>query len=174
MTVSVRDARTIPADRRWIASMYREYLDDLSPTDTGVFPALGEVGHSEPDQVERWFGDPAATPLLILSSQSAAGFAMVACGRAVATPPGGAAAAVDYRLAEFFVARVFRRRGVGSAAVPLILDRFAGRWEICEFQRNRTAVQFWRATLAHYTQGRFVERVVNGEVRHSFASGPHR
>ena len=37
-----------------------------------------------------------------------------------------------------------RRLGVGRSAVPLILDRFAGRWEIVEYQRNPGAVSFWR------------------------------
>ncbi len=57
MTVSVRDARSSPADRRWIQGVYREYLDDLAPLNTGIFPVLGEVGHSEPDQLSRWFAD---------------------------------------------------------------------------------------------------------------------
>ena len=55
-TVSVRDARASESDRRWIQSVYRDYLDDLAP-DTGVFPVLGEVGHREPDQIHRWFGE---------------------------------------------------------------------------------------------------------------------
>ncbi len=169
MTVSVRDARATPADKSWIAGIYREYLDDLSPTGTGVFPALREVGHAEPDQLERWFSDVTTTPLIVLRSQAPAGFAMVARGPQYAagtsTQP-----RVDYRMAEFFVARTFRRLGVGRAAVPLILDRFSGRWEICEFQRNSAAVQFWRRVVAQYTGGKYTERVVNGEVRQWFES----
>src|SRR6185437_6999785 len=56
MTVSVRDARYTEGDRLWIQSVYRDYLDDLAPG-TGRFPILGEVGHREPDQLFRWFGD---------------------------------------------------------------------------------------------------------------------
>ena len=39
-SISVRDARAAPADRLWIQSVYRDYLDDLNPG-TGLFPALG-------------------------------------------------------------------------------------------------------------------------------------
>src|ERR1700753_2400455 len=125
VTVSVRDARSSQGDRLWIGSIYREYLDDLSALSTGIFPVLGEVGHREPDQIARWFGDRNAYPLIILKTAEPVGFAMVAQRR---PPP--AAPIVEYRMAEFFITRGSRRLGVGRTAVNLILNRFAGRWEI--------------------------------------------
>ncbi len=169
MTVSVRDARGQPADRRWIESVYRDYLDDLAPLNTGVFPILGEVGHSEPDQLARWFADSSAHLLLILKASTPAGFAMVARGG-----PAFGKTPVDYRMAEFFISRPHRRLGVGRTAVPLILDRFAGRWEIVEYQRNPAAVDFWRRVVSQYTRGDYQERVSNGEVRQTFVSGAAR
>jgi predicted acetyltransferase len=169
MTVSVRDARDLPADRRWLESVYRDYLDDLAPLNTGVFPILGEVGHSEPDQLARWFADSSAHPLLILKAAAPVGFAMVARGG-----PAFGRTPVDFRMAEFFVSRAQRRLGVGRTAVPLILDRFAGRWEIVEYQRNPGAVDFWRRVVAQYTRGDYQERVGNGEVRQTFVSGMAR
>ena len=167
MTISVRDTRTTRGDRQWIESVYRDYLDDLAPLNTGIFPVLGEIGHREPDQLTRWFGDPGAHMLTILSDQQPAGFAMVT--------PGGtlkdAAARSDYRMAEFFIARPYRRRGVGRSAVRLVLDRFDGSWEIIEYLRNPAAVSFWRKVIALYTNGNYEERVVNGEVRQTFRSG---
>ena len=167
MTVSVRDARASESDRRWIQSVYRDYLDDLAP-DTGVFPVLGEVGHREPDQIQRWFGDPHAYPLIILNASEPVGFAMVA--RAT-RQPGPPQSRVDYRMAEFFIARTRRRLGIGQMAVQLILNRFAGRWEITEYLRNAGAVNFWRRVVASYTRGSYQERIVNGEVRQVFESG---
>ncbi len=164
MSVSVRDARESSADRSWIAQVFRDYLDDLDPLGTGIFPALGEVGHREPDQVARWFGDPNAWPLIIAQSRVPVGFAMVA--RAGAT--------ADYRMGEFFIDRKHRGLGLGRSAVQLILDRFAGRWEINEYQRNPAAVTFWRRVVTSYTGGSFQERIVNGEVRQTFESGPRR
>ena len=148
--------------------MYREYLDDLSPSNTGLFPVLGEVGHREPDQIARWFGDRNAFPLIILKAAERVGFAMV-----VRTPHPPASAA-HYRMAEFFVTRTSRRLGVGRTAVGLILNRFAGKWEITEYLRNSAAVSFWRRVVAAYTRGRYEERVINGEVRQSFESRVER
>lgn len=168
-TVSVRDARASESDRRWIQSVYRDYLDDLGP-DTGVFPVLGEVGHREPDQIHRWFGDPNAFPLVILKASEPVGFAMVARARnSVHAQP-----EVDYRMAEFFITRTRRRLGIGQIAVQLILNRFAGRWEITEYLRNAGAVSFWRRVVATYTRGSYQERIVNGEVRQVFESGQRK
>jgi len=169
VTVSVRDARASQTDRLWIARVYRDYLDDLAPLNTGIFPVLGEVGHREPDQIARWFGDPNAHPLVIASSAHPVGFAMVARGG-----PRADGRTVDYRMAEFFVARTHRGRGIGRSAVQLILDRFAGRWEIVEYLRNPGAVTFWRRVVSVYTGGKYQERIVNGEVRQLFESGQRR
>jgi len=149
-------------------SVYRDYLDDLAP-DTGIFPVLGEVGHREPDQIQRWFADPHVFPLIILKASEPVGFAMVA-----RVAPGLAQQRVDYRMAEFFIARTSRRLGIGRMAVQLILNRFAGRWEITEYLRNADAVNFWRRVVASYTRGTYQERIVNGEVRQVFESGARK
>ena len=165
VSVSVRDARAAPADRLWIQSVYRDYLDDLNPG-TGLFPALGEIGHREPDQIAHWFGDPNTFPLIIVTGSEPVGFARVLRAVASATQP-----RVDYRMAEFFIARARRRLGIGQIAVQLILSRFAGRWEITEYLRNTVAVSFWRRVVASYTRGTYQERIVNGEVHQVFDSG---
>jgi predicted acetyltransferase len=165
VSVSVRDARSAPADRLWIQSVYRDYLDDLNPG-TGIFPALGEVGHREPDQIAHWFGDPNTFPLIIVKGSEPVGFARVLRAVASAAQP-----RIDYRMAEFFVLRTRRRLGIGQTAVQLILSRFAGRWEISEYLRNTAAVSFWRRVVASYTRGSYQERIVNGEVRQVFDSG---
>jgi predicted acetyltransferase len=166
VTVSVRDARAQPRDRLWIQSVYREYLDDLNPG-TGLFPALGEIGHREPDQIAHWFGDPNTFPLVILKGNEPVGFARVL--RATPAPP--PRPRTDYRMAEFFITRTRRRLGVGRTAVELILNRFAGRWEITEYLRNADAVSFWRRVVGGYTRGNYQERVINGEVHQVFDSG---
>jgi ribosomal-protein-alanine N-acetyltransferase len=163
-TVSVRDARAAPADRLWIQSVYRDYLDDLNPG-TGLFPRLPEVGHREPDLIAHWFGDPNTFPLVILRGDEPVGFARVLRAVAAADQP-----RIEYRMAEFFVARACRRLGIGRTAVQLILSRFAGRWEINEYLRNAAAVSFWRRVVAAYTRGRYTEKVVNGEVHQVFDS----
>ena len=94
---------------------------------------------------------------------------MVARGSAASRPP-----PVEYRMAEFFIVRASRRLGIGRTAVQLILNRFAGTWEITEYLRNPGAVNFWRRVVSGYTQGRYQERILNGEVRQIFDSRVER
>jgi predicted acetyltransferase len=168
VSISVRDARATPADRLWIQSVYRDYLDDLNPG-TGLFPVLPEIGHREGDQIAHWFGDPNTYPLVIVKGNEPVGFARVLRTMASASQP-----RVDYRMAEFFIARARRRLGIGRIAVQLILSRFAGRWEITEYLRNSVAVDFWRRVVGGYTRGSYTERIVNGEVHQVFDSASSR
>ncbi|HEV7984679.1 MAG TPA: GNAT family N-acetyltransferase [Steroidobacteraceae bacterium] len=165
--VSLRDSRSARNDRRWIEGVYRDYLNDLAPHATGIFPALGEVGHREPDLLLRWFGDRTAQVLTILYNDEPVGFAMV--HRRSPAP-----AAAEFSMAEFFIARPWRRRGIGAQAVRLLFDRFDGQWLISEHIRNTVAVNFWRRVVAAYTHGKYQERIVDGEVQQHFASGPQR
>jgi predicted acetyltransferase len=169
--VTLRDSRGVRTDRGWIEGVYRDYLNDLAPAATGIFPTLGEVGHREPDQLQRWFDDRTAQVLTILYSEEPVGFAMVR-RRSAAAPP--ASSPNEYSMAEFFISRPWRRRGIGAEAVRLLFDRFAGQWLISEHVRNTTAVKFWRRVVSGYTQGKYQERVFNGEVQQHFQSGPQR
>lgn len=169
MNVSVRDARRSHADREWLESIYGDYLNDLAPLNTGLFPVLDEVGHRDSDQLGRSFANSSIHILVIVHGEQPVGFAMVRVCR-----PGVGALQLDYSMAEFFITAPWRRRGIGQQAVRLLLDRFTGRWEIMEYQRNPGALQFWRETVARYTGGRYQERVSNGEVHQYFHSGPRR
>ena len=181
--VSVRDSRNTHDDRRWIESVYRDYLNDLAPAATGIFPALGEIGHRVPDQLLRSYADPNAQVMIILYGAERAGFAMVnqrlrqSVGLGMAAAVGADAppsAMPEYSMAEFFIARPWRRRGIGGEAVRLLLDRFTGQWLITEHLLNAAAVRFWRRVVAAYTGSKYHERIVNGEVHQRFESGSRR
>ena len=163
--VSIRDSRT--DDHDWIQSVYRDYLADLAPSATGLFPMLPEIGQRESEQIARLLSGRGAHVLTICYADEPVGFAKITA--LVATAP-----APEYSMAEFFVARPWRRRGFGAQAVRLILDRFEGSWLITEHSRNEAAVRFWRRIVSTYTGGRYQERIVNGEVQQRFASGPRR
>jgi predicted acetyltransferase len=165
--VSIRDALHSPQDRAWIRKTYAEYLDELSSLNmnTGVFPVAGEFGEREPEFLARWFADDSSHPLIILKNERPVGFALVS------RPPRNQRGAVDFRMAEFFIASKERRLGVGRDAAMLIFNRFGGSWEICEFQYNRAAITFWRSVVSDYTSGRFRESQLHGEVRQMFSSG---
>jgi predicted acetyltransferase len=169
MSVTLRDAKGSAEDQRWIQAVYPEYLEELSEVShsgTGVFPITGEHGPREAELLARWFRDDRSHPLVLLEAGRAAGFALVS--RPLL--PASAQATAAFRMAEFFVRRAFRRRGIGRVAASLIFSRFAGQWEVAEAATNTEAVTFWRRTVMDYTRGRYDERVRDGEVRQRFVS----
>jgi predicted acetyltransferase len=131
---------------------------------TGLFPVAGAYGEREPELLARWFADDSSHPLLLLKNDHPVGFALVS------RPPRNQRSAVDFRMAEFFVKPTVRRLGVGRDAAQLIFSRFTGAWEVTEFLYNKPAVAFWRAVVAHFTNGKFRESVAHGEVRQLFDS----
>ncbi len=64
---------------------------------------------------------------------------------------------VDYSIAEFFVLRKFRHRGVGQRVAGQLFDRFRGRWKVAQLAPNTPAIAFWRKVIGRYTGGQFRE-----------------
>ena len=134
MLVSIRDCRHSKKDRQWIQEIYPEYLDALADLNTGLFSVLGASNPHQDEIFANWFSNDHSHPLVIAKGADAVGFALVSRPRVAAageTP-------VNYHMSEFFVRKSHRRLGIGRDAAKLIFDRFAGDWEIVEYQRNPT------------------------------------
>jgi predicted acetyltransferase len=65
----------------------------------------------------------------------------------------GAAGVFD--MAEFFVLRRYRKRGVGAAAAGAAFERFKGPWEVRQRRDNVDATAFWRKVIARHTNGTY-------------------
>lgn len=166
MLVSIRDCRRSKKDRQWIQDVYPEYLDALSDLNTGLFSVLGTSNPQQDEIFANWFANDHAHPLVIAKGSETVGFALVS--RPLVAPAG--VGAVSYHMSEFFIRKPYRRLGVGRDAARLIFDRFAGEWDIVEYQRNPDSVTFWRRVLSSYCKGRYTENVRNGEVHQRFSS----
>ena len=168
MLVSIRDCRNSKKDRQWIQDVYAEYLDSLADLNTGIFSVLGASNPHKDEIFANWFANDQSHPLSYRraprrwASPSSPGRGCAAAGEA----------AVNYHMSEFFIRKPHRRSGIGRDAAKLIFDRFAGDWELVEYQRNPGAVAFWRRVLAAYCAGRYTERSRNGEVQQRFSSRP--
>lgn len=75
-------------------------------------------------------------PLLIRVKQRLAGFALI-------NTRSRRNSRIEHNMAEFFVARKHRRRGVATEAVRQILAQYPGHWEIAVAERNVAAKAFW-------------------------------
>ena len=80
-------------------------------------------------------------PLMIRVKDRLAGFALIN----TLSRHGGR---TEHNMAEFFIARKHRRRGVATEAVRQTLARYPGRWEIAVAERNLVARAFWPRAIA--------------------------
>ena len=69
----------------------------------------------------------------------------------------------QYSVAEFFILRKYRRRGIGRQVAIDIFERFPSRWEISKLPTNVTALRFWRDVIKSYLPGKYTETVIEIE-----------
>ena len=110
--------------------LYALYLHDLSAFTSHY--ELDDEARWRPDYLEEMLPRPECHCLLIRAGGRPAGFALV-----TAKPFPHMARDADYRMAEFFVAQPYRRRGIGRAAALEALARFRGRWTVEELAATR-------------------------------------
>jgi predicted acetyltransferase len=54
---------------------------------------------------------------------------------------------VDHNVAEFFILRKHRGRGVGRQAAALVFSQYPGTWEVAIARKNVHARSFWRGVV---------------------------
>lgn len=145
-----RDAvRLVPAgeaDRDVIQAMGRFYVYDISEYTGWPCPPDGLY---ECADFGAYWNEPGAHCFFIEVAGEKAGFALI--------DRFGSRPETEYNVAEFFVLRKFKGRGVGRAAAISLFDRFRGNWESMQLPDNTGAIGFWRKVIAAYTGGRFTE-----------------
>jgi predicted acetyltransferase len=71
-------------------------------------------------------------------------------------------------MAEFFVMRKYRRKGIGRSIAEQVFNLHQGQWEIYQKESNRPAQDFWKRIISEYTNGDFKERIENGKKIQEF------
>jgi len=139
------------ADAVLLGNLVELYIHDLSP----MFPhvrlgADGRFGY--PDLASYLCGSGSRRAFFIRHADGVAGFVLARRGSPVSDNPN----VLD--VAEFFVLRQFRGRGVGHAAAALLWRRMPGEWTVRAATTNANAVTFWRRAVAEYTKQSALER----------------
>ncbi len=152
--MSRAEVELVPAtreDQGTLESLLELYLHDFSEfIDLGI----GEDGRFGYDYLEEyWKPGSGLRAFLIHADGGLAGFALLQTGSEITADPD----VLD--VAEFFVLRGFRRRGVGLAAAHLLFHAFEGRWEVRVLESNAGAQRFWPKAVSAFT-GEF-EQVVH-------------
>ncbi len=130
--VSIR--RATDAERPLIERLLELYLYDMSEVHSFAIGADGLYHYERLD--EFW-----QHPYLVLERDSVAGLALVIarCPITGREP--------CFFMAEFFVLRAHRRKGVATAAAGHLLSRHRGLWHVGVIDTNSAAAAFWRKLL---------------------------
>jgi predicted acetyltransferase len=144
----------IPATREQepiLANLLELYSHDFSEL---IDLELGPDGRFGYPQLPVYWQEPNRHPFLIRLDGRIAGFALVTRGSRLNRDPD------VWDMTEFFVARPYRKRGVGTAAAQRVWAGFPGAWEVRVIARNEPARAFWRAALRSFTGSTFREAAV--------------
>ncbi|PIB94282.1 GNAT family N-acetyltransferase [Caulobacter sp. FWC2] len=129
-----------------VANLMQLYIHDFSELwfDREVEGELEPDGrYSDYPGLETYWTDPTRQAWLFRIKGLPVGFALVNDVAHSATP-------IDRAVAEFFVVRKHRRRGVGLAAAHALFGTAWGLWEAAVVRRNVGALAFWRQAAASY------------------------
>ncbi|EKD70248.1 MAG: hypothetical protein ACD_46C00587G0002 [uncultured bacterium] len=88
-------------------------------------------------------------PFLIRYKNELAGFAII--------DKIGSDKTIDFNMAQFFVLRTYKRKGIGKYIAYQCFNKFPGVWEVMVMPRNERAYRFWRKIIGEYTHHRYIE-----------------
>jgi predicted acetyltransferase len=143
MVETVRLERGRPEQKAGLENLVQLYVHDF---DDFLAPerkiGVGEDGRfGDVLQLERYWTEADRAVWFIRAGGQLAGFALLNrashCGRAV-----------DHNMGEFFVARPYRRDGIGARAAIDVIEMHKGQWEIAVGARNLPAKAFWPRVVA--------------------------
>lgn len=152
------DLRIIEAEesqKKILQQLLELYQYDLSIVTNDDVDPFGLYGYP---YLDCYWTEENRYPYLFLFRESFAGFALV--NKVNWLPENDGA----HSMAEFFVLKKYRRRGIGTVAAQYVINRFSGKWEIRILRENQPAIQFWREVINNLTSGQFVERIPDPHV----------
>jgi predicted acetyltransferase len=124
-----------------IANLLELYAHDFSEFHSIEPGPDGRFGYPG---LSLYWSEPGRYPFLIKINGKLAGFVLV---HKILQTSGSNTV---WDVAEFFVLRAYRRRGVGREAAHSVLRQFPGHWQVRVMQANRTAHRFWQRAIAEF------------------------
>jgi predicted acetyltransferase len=144
-----------PERAETLANLFQFYVHDFADFWHERRVELGEDGRFPLyPPLPRYWIEPDRQSFLIRADGRLAGFVLL-------DREGHSGQLIDWNMGEFFVARHYRREGVGRAAALAAFRAHPGRWELAVARRNTPAQAFWRGVAAEAALGEIAERDQN-------------
>jgi predicted acetyltransferase len=161
------DQRAVLAN---MLELYTYEFSELLPLE------LGDDGRFGYKRLDLYWTDARRQAFLVRCENRLAGLVLIKRGSEIAANQAGNEEVWD--MAEFFILRRYRRRGIGAEVAAKVWRWCPGLWEVRVRVANTAAVQFWNSAVARFTgeQARSVRLEIGGQAWHvlSFESKPLR
>ena len=122
-----------------LANLLELYAHDFSEFYDVEIGADGRFGYKH---LPLYWSEPGRHPVLVWVESKLAGLVLVKRGSNVSGNEN------VWDMAEFFVLRGYRRRGIGTHIAHEVWRRFPGLWEIRVMESNISAQHFWESTIS--------------------------
>lgn len=132
----------VPEYQPIVANLLELYIHDFSEF---LNVAPGPDGRFGYPRLPLYWTEPGRHPFLVKVDGQWAGFAFVKKGSEVSDDHD------VWDMAEFFVLRGYRRRGIGKQIAREVWRKFPGRWEVRVMESNVPARDFWARAIAAFT-----------------------
>jgi predicted acetyltransferase len=152
MSIEIKEASL--DQKSILRNLLELYLYDFSEY---IDIEVGEDGLYGYPPLEYYWNEPGRHAFLVRAGGRLAGFVLVR------THPPGPDGGEVRSIAEFFILRKYRRKGLGEEVARRIFDRFPGDWRVAQIVENPQATAFWRKVIDRYTGGRYTEVFVEDE-----------
>jgi predicted acetyltransferase len=134
----------LPATREeepTVANLLELYAHDFS---TFHDVELGQDGRFGYPNLSLYWSEADRHPFLVRVDDQLAGLILVRRGSRISSD------AAVWDMAEFFIVRGYRRRGIGSRAAQAMWRMFPGRWEIRVMESNEAGRRFWAQAVTAF------------------------
>lgn len=125
-----------------LANLLELYAHDFSEFHDVVLGVDGRFGYRS---LPLYWSEPGRHPFLVRVDGRLAGLVLVKKGSEIS----GDETAWD--MAEFFVVRGYRRRGIGTQVAHEVWKGIPGKWEVRVMQSNMPAYHFWVRAISIFT-----------------------
>jgi len=132
-----------PEHQRILENLLELYIHDFSEFVSVDVCEDGRFGY--PDLPLYW-REPRRKPFLARIEGKLAGFALVTRG------PGLSEDSEAWDMAEFFVLRRYRHRGVGAELAQKIWRVLPGKWQVRVRSNNLPALKFWESAITKFAK----------------------
>jgi predicted acetyltransferase len=139
-------------DKPLLQRLMEFYQYDFSEYEDSDLDSHGTYGYA---WLDHYWRDEGRFPFLVRVDGKLAGFVLVNQFTYLANS--------EWSIAEFFIMRKYRRKGVGKVTAFFVFDKFRGIWEVHQLENNIPSQYFWCKIISEYTHGNYTETFLEHE-----------